>query len=263
MTQLTSEQQNVLKNKKAIVILTRIALIFTILYTASLFIQYEYWEYFDYTINQYKIFHRTVHVGFPGIILFLFIPIALAPCVLMTVYISRLHEQFRGTVLIPIIFGVISIAPLYQLLLNINDNSIICVILAIAAFLSFGLVALDSLNRLSKKMLLIIAFCIGILTQVFFMIEKLEWCLESKLYLYLLRVIPLAVGSLTIYTALFLFAFKNSIPSIKSIQLEKKKRTVEKMSPEQALVSLKNQLDLGVITEEEYSIQRSDIISKL
>ena len=35
------------------------------------------------------------------------------------------------------------------------------------------------------------------------------------------------------------------------------------MNPEQALKLLKDKLDLGMITEEEYQAQRAEIISKL
>ena len=58
--------------------------------------------------------------------------------------------------------------------------------------------------------------------------------------------------------AMLLFALKNSM----SLMTENPKIN-NKMSPEQSLLFLKEQLELGMITEEDYQAQRNDIISKL
>lgn len=68
------------------------------------------------------------------------------------------------------------------------------------------------------------------------------------------------IGSIIFYVALFMFYL---IPPVVYIPLEKEKEFAKKISPEQSLKLLKNKLDLGLITNEEYQIQRAEIIKKL
>ena len=67
------------------------------------------------------------------------------------------------------------------------------------------------------------------------------------------------LGQISFYLSLFLFAINNRIPTIMIASPEREK----KMSPEQSLQLLKDKLDFGMITEEEYQAQRAEIISKL
>lgn len=64
------------------------------------------------------------------------------------------------------------------------------------------------------------------------------------------------IASITLYAALLFFGVKNRIPAILS-------GSPEKETPEQALRLLKDELDLGNITDEEYAAQRSKIINEL
>ena len=95
------------------------------------------------------------------------------------------------------------------------------------------------------------------------MTNAIEWYLEEGLYLYLFTWPICVLGTIAFYIALLLFALKNRIPAIISASPEKEKKNAEKMNPEQALRVLKDKLDFGMITEEEYQAQRAEIISKL
>jgi hypothetical protein len=71
------------------------------------------------------------------------------------------------------------------------------------------------------------------------------------------------IGTAALYIALLLFGLNNRIPALVSLSPEKERQKTEKMTPEQSLRFLKDKLDLGMITEEEYQTQRAEIISKL
>ena len=80
------------------------------------------------------------------------------------------------------------------------------------------------------------------------------------MYLYLFTKPMGIIGTAALYIALLLFGLNNRIPALVYLSPKKKK---EKMTPEQSLRLLKDKLDFGMITEEEYQAQRAEIISKL
>ena len=113
---------------------------------------------------------------------------------------------------------------------------------------------------------LIIAIVVGLLLEFMSIIElfqRIEWYLEEELYLYSFTWPISILGTITLYISLLLFGLKNHIPAIISVSPEKEKKNAEKMSHEQALRLLNDKLELGMITEEEYKAQRTEIINNL
>ena len=91
----------------------------------------------------------------------------------------------------------------------------------------------------------------------------MHYYIENSMYLYAFTSHLSIIGSTLLYISLLLFGVKNKIPSIIVLSPEKERARAEKMNPEQALKLLKDKLDFGMITEEEYQAQRAEIISKL
>ena len=107
---------------------------------------------------------------------------------------------------------------------------------------------------------------VGLLVEFWSIIDlfqSIEWYLEDELYLYLFTWPISILGTIALYVSLLLFGLKNRIPAIISVSPEKEKKNAEKMTPEQSLRLLKEKLDLGMITEEEYKAQRTEIINNL
>ena len=120
--------------------------------------------------------------------------------------------------------------------------------------------------EVDKKIFLIIATSIGLLIEALSIISywgNSSWIFENEHYLYIFTWIIGIAGAVALYIALLLFGLKNRIPAIVSTSPEKEKKKAENLTPEQDLRLLKDKLDLGMITEEEYKAQRADIISKL
>ncbi|MBQ3201545.1 MAG: hypothetical protein IJB22_06455, partial [Clostridia bacterium] len=92
-------------------------------------------------------------------------------------------------------------------------------------------------------------------------ISSISRYIEDGLYLYLFTWPLTIIGSVALYIALLLFCLNNKMSTV-AIKVKREKST-EKMTPEQLLKYLKEQLDLDMITEEEYQAQRAEIISKL
>ena len=91
----------------------------------------------------------------------------------------------------------------------------------------------------------------------------MDYYIEASMYLYIFTYPLSIIGSTLLYISLLLFGVKNKIPSVIALSPEKGRARAEKMNPEQALKLLKDKLELGMITEEEYQAQRANIISKL
>jgi uncharacterized membrane protein len=143
-------------------------------------------------------------------------------------------------------------------LANLTSNLLIIV--------PFVLATISALKGLSKKSFTIIAFVISLLVCAISIIATLSnigYYLRSECYICAVAYPCSILGTTFLYISLFLFAINNRIPTILTPSPEHEKKTAEKMSPEQSLRLLKDKLDFGMITEEEYQAQRAEIISKL
>jgi len=187
-----------------------------------------------------------------------------APVILFAMYIFKYYKQFQATSLIPVTLGLIAFTPLFYFIRDLAlgyGSAPIDLLPDLLVIVSFTLATINAIKGFSKKVYLIIAVACGLLSEVLSFVSFIRYAgeyISDGLYLYLFTWPLSIVGISALYVALLLFALKNNIP----VAIKKEKST-DKMSPEQSLRYLKEQLDLGIITEEEYQTQRADIISKL
>lgn len=246
------------KLKTPIIILSIVALIFRIIGSITYFVDYEYIKYGEYEMN----------IVFPPFVSLISLIIGLAPIVLFLVYTFKFHKDFKATICVPIVFGLIAFAPIYSIIeILIMGYGFYFADLINLIFITapFVLATISALKGFSKKSFTIIAFSISLLLCVHSIIRiySNRYYLRSEPYIYLITSLCSILGTISFYTSLFLFAMNNRIPTILTPSPEYEKKNSEKMSPEQSLRLLKDKLDFGMISEEEYQAQRADIISKL
>jgi uncharacterized membrane protein len=256
------DKQRALRYKTPIIILALLALVFTVLSCITYFVYYH-WEY----NNCHGFYELTV--SFPGVFDLLSFFIRIAPYVLLVIYLLKFHNEFKATVLVPVIFGLIAFEPLYYFVENLIYGYGIYfrdLIFDIPLIVAFALATINALKGFSKKAFLIIAIVVGLLVEFWSIIDlfqSIERYFEDELYLFLFTWSIGILGTIALYVSLLLFGLKNRIPAIISVSPEKEKKNAEKMTPEQSLRLLKEKLDLGMITEEEYKAQRTEIINNL
>lgn len=204
---------------------------------------------------------------FPSIIDILLLLLNLATCVLLLLYIMKFHGQYKGTVLYPIVCGLIVGYYLLSTIWNVVRGYGLYwpdILISLAIIVAFTLLTINATKGLNKKVYTIVATSIGLVLQLLYVISifnSMDWYIKNEMYLfsYLMDII----GTAALYIALLLFGLNNRIPALVSLLPEKERQKTEKMTPEQSLWFLKDKLDLGMITEEEYQAQRAEIISKL
>lgn len=271
MNQTSLEQQYTLKYKKPIILLSILSLGFTILGQIWRFIApVSLWDGYNF---------RS-----PVVAELIFVVLDIAPCVLLAIYVLKSYKEFKTTKLIPIILGIEAVCKLYIFLIGVNAHPVdlifvlygvysinlftssVLYISNILIFITFSLATIEALKKSSKKVFLIVATIAGLITEFGYLIhysKDIFWFARGSSPYYILPSILGAtsvLGAITFYVALLLLVAGNRVPSIIPIFSEKK---MKKMSPEQKLKYLKNKFERGLITEEEYQAQRTEIISKL
>ena len=252
-----------IKCNSPITILGFISLICTVFSCITYFLYYHY-NYVKGGNSYYEL-----AFDFPSIIGILFLLLDLAPCVLLLLYIMKFHGQYKGTVLYPIVCGLIAGYPLLSTIWNVvcgYSLNYLDILISLAIIVPFTLLTINATKGLNKKVYTIVATSIGLVLQllsVISIINAMVWYIEEEMYLYLFTNPMGIIGTAALYIALLLFGLNNRIPALVSLSPEKERQKTEKMTPEQSLRFLKDKLDLGMITEEEYQAQRADIIRKL
>ncbi len=245
--------QSSIKQSKPIFYLTFISLICEILGSITYFISYSY-----SSDGQYKI-----SVVFPSVISLFYLALGLAPVILLFLYIIKYGNNQKYAGVIPAIYGLIALPPLLALITQIIGGyglNVLSVIMYIALVVSFGLATLFALKGLGNKVYSIIASVVGFIVVEINMItlfSNLGFYVEVKMFLYIITNPINAISSITLFAALLVFALNNRIPAILST------KPVDAMSSEQALRSLKESFESGIITEEEYQSKRAEIINQL
>ena len=228
-----------------------------------------YFLYYDYNYVKGGNSYYELAFDFPSIISILFLLLDLAPCVLLLLYIMKFHGQYKGTVLYPIVCGLIAGYPLLSTIWNVVRGYSLYwldILISLAIIVPFTLLTINATKGLNKKVYTIVATSIGLVLQLLSVISifnSMYRYIEYEMYLYLFTNPMGIIGTAALYIALLLFGLNNRIPALVSLSPEKERQKTEKMTPEQSLRFLKDKLDLGMITEEEYQTQRAEIISKL
>lgn len=268
MKEITLDRPQGFKHKKPIAVLTIISAVFAFVGIMDYFVDYEQVRYgFDlYTVPCFVVPVWGYELQY--IIQSVLLVIAMA---LFAVYILKFPGTEKIKCIAPVVFGLEAIWMLSETMYIVFDygffigfystpiRNLLYIILAIL----FVLVATNAVKKFSEKFL-VIAVAIGILLEAFGYYDSIGYlfiCVEEGHFLKLLLWLISIVGHFLFYIALIWFGLTNTIPPMSSAT--SKKKEIENISPEQALRTLKEKLDNGMITEEEYTAQRATIISKL
>ena len=259
MDNIVIKKNRLLKCGPAIKTLSIISLICTTLYFISCFFHCSYLNY-------------RLAFDFPFSTEFILFLSAVTPAILFVLYIFKFYAKLKATILVPFIWGLLSLESLAVLSYDFYFGGYFNLLFFAACILAL----ISSLKGFSKKALIKIAMSAYLLYVVLSLICTVSFMdsyIGGDTYLLLSLLLPtliniigssaLYIGSNALYIALFLFCLKNKIPSVLSPYSKKRKAGAEKMDPEQELKLLKDKLDLDMISEEEYQAQRAEIISKL
>lgn len=262
MNQTVSEKRT-LNNEKQIKILALVALICTSINCLDYFINYRFTPY---TYSYELIF------GFPNFYSFISLIFEVAPCMLLTLYVFKYRSKVKAPVLVPVLFAVIAVSNIFDSinLIYIYSGSIVKSILAICCLLAaifFILSTLYALQILHNRKFIFVASAAGFLSQFLWLCHSIiRWR-----YLYFMPVTGIkilfwtmdVVGGCALYCAILIFGLKNDMPKVRFSSAKFGGAKAKEMTPEMALTVLKDKLELGIITEEEYKAQRAQIIEKL
>ena len=139
-------------------------------------------------------------------------------------------------------------------------------IFVVATLVLFMFTMFSTLRGFNKKLLLIFAcstcmlynlwICTGAVINYWYHIIRF-----SDYYTHYISVnIVAVIASILFYVMLLVFGLK--VRNIPHIWPEKTKRVIQKaLTPEQKLASLKERLELGVISEEEYKRKLEEMVS--
>ncbi len=254
MNQTAFERQRVLKGRTPITVLALISLLCTVLSSIT---------YFAFYSNDELTF------DFPSFLSLISLALTLAPKVLLILYVVKFFKEFKATIVVPIIFGCVAASPLLSFINTFvfgYELNVINLIMNLIPMVTFTLATISALKGLSNKVFIIVPTALGLALSALSLISLFS---TFELYarwgytLYLFTQPVSIIASVTFNIALLLFGLKNRIPAILAVSPEKEKKNAEKMTPEQSLRLLKDKLDLGMITEEEYKAQRTEIINNL
>jgi hypothetical protein len=195
--------------------------------------------------------------------------LTLAPKVLLILYVVKFFKEFKATIVVPIIFGYIAASSLFSFINTFLVGSafvLITLIMNLITMVTFGLATISALKGLSNKVFIIIPTALSLALSALSLVSLFSTFELYARWGYALYLFTQPVGiiaSVTFNIALLLFGLKNRIPAILAVSPEKEKKNAEKMTPEQSLRLLNDKLELGMITEEEYKAQRTEIINNL
>lgn len=256
------DKSKTLKCKTPITIFSLISLVCILLSRITYFVTYTG----DYVDGEWV--YESI-VRFPTLFEILFLLADIVPCILLVLYILKFHKEFKAKIFMPIIFGAFVFSGLLIIAKSIVYRfpyDIMSYIIYLAQIIVFSLATISALKGFSKKLFPVISLCVGLVIEAYFALnffKNISWYIEDSMFLYLFTNPMGRIGFISLFIALLLFVLNNKILPILTVSPEKEKKNAKKMNPEQALRLLKDKLDLGMITEEEYQTQRAEIISKL
>lgn len=245
MSSISAKKNKVLKCGSAIKILSIIALVCAVLGCVPYF----------YHLGKDLISLR------PSFYYFIVLFLSLAPFILFVLYVFKLHNNLNSAILVPLIFGILPLN--LSKLGGYGSDSVIYFILDLMMCAACVLAIISALKGFNTKIYIIISIAVCLLREVVCFFSYLSNYMVYVVTLYSVSFLLCIIGTILLYLALLLFGLKNRIPPIISPSSEEEKARVKKMRPEQALEILKDKLDLGIITEDEYKTQRAEIIEKL
>ena len=258
MNQITSNRKP-FKRRIPVIILSLIALIFIAVsstrYFMYLYVYNDYGNRVNYALELYL----------PDFYSLLYLITSLTPCILFTLYILKFYKNSKTNILIPIIYGFPVASALVEVIefcIHQYFPGIIHCVLFTAQIATFTLAIIITLNRCVNKTFPMIALIVGTVYNIyraFIFINNLQAFIEYG-QLTTLITIPLdIIGSISLYVALMIFIWNN-----KAVIIPKKSPDNEETTDfELSLTLLNDRFINGEISEEEYHIQRAEIINML
>lgn len=203
----------------------------------------------------------------------------IAPPTIFAIYVFRFHKKLKANFMILLVFLVyicgsviwnsnflttysfnifpffywgpwISISFLRISILSVLPTAILMCTPIVSAY-----------NGFHKKIPFVISMVVILLIDfIGILFSRIAVLISMKLTIYSFVIIMAYIGETALFTALLIFGATNRIPAIR-----KSKKSINRsgLAPEKELLELKDSLNFGVITEEEYNARRAEIISKL
>lgn len=258
MEQYVEQKQN-LKCKTSVVVFLIISLVAKLISSISYFVYYSGGE---------LEFENILSVS--GMVRIFYFLLTLAPIVLMFIYVQFFYKRCKATILVPIVFGVIAFFPISDILIDgvlYNYWNVDVYVLLDLIFIApaFVLAMINAFNGFTKKYGVIIAFIAGMIevTISFINLIRSIGFYVDGYYLYMITS-PLYIVSMTfLYIALLTFAVKCKLSSIRARSPQKEIEKTVCFTPEQALRILKQNFESGIISQEEYELQKAEILKNL
>lgn len=218
-----------------------------------------YFVYYDWNYGGYELAFRS-----PEPLQLFSLLLNTAPYILLFLQVIAFHRTGKTPILIAIALGLMAFSALfYYVYYIIYDYYFTWADFAQQILLDLSLVTvlvlamISAFKGFSNKVLLIIAVAHGVLLELSNLagyMESFSWYFEEGMLLYPFTNLMNILGILALYAAIALYGMANG----RSAEPKAAEPT-----PEQALALLKEKLELGTLTEEEYQAQRAEIISKL
>lgn len=204
--------------------------------------------------------------------------ISIIPTVLFVIYVFKYHKEQKATILIPITFVLLAVVFMFRSLCAFDvhegrwfweyriyfDENKLLTVLREMAFISCIVACISAWRGFDKKIIIMVTMLVCLLYEVIQIAYNINSIANGKHFfmrnIISNEIVPIIniIGISALCVALFLFGWKNFI---RPIALKNKKATTD--NPEQALSFLKAKRKCKVITEEDYQIQRTEIVSKL
>lgn len=247
---IESINKGLLNKQKIIMLLTTIAVVGTVLDSLTYFM---IWDSRD-----------GLSIYLPDGVTLLSFVVRLAPCLLFSIYIYKYHSHFKAAILIPLAYICVAVSPILSFVDVIRyeyNFPLFELIVHIAVIATFSLASFCSIKGIISKPSLIAAVIAGVLMEAAYL-ENVSWYMEDDIYLFAISTIIGFIGQVSLYAAMLIFGVHNTLSTM-AINEATNISDLKVEEPEQELRLLKEKFDLGVITEEDYRLQRAEIISKL
>ena len=199
------------------------------------------------------------------------------PCILLATYVLFLYTKPKSSIVISTVFFLIAFIPIYEYIIEVIDYLVSgygmpriitpnFIIFDLPYIVAFVLTGLSVLKGLRSKVLPLTAIIVGFISEIYYFpntIISFRHNFELGYYLYATYVISRCLTTFLLLVALLLFVLRNRVVPIFTHQHKKQLNKISKMTPEHALKALKENFELGIISEEEYQTRRTEILEKL
>ena len=229
-------------------------------------------SYFFY-YNRYEL-----SFSFPNFISLISLILTMLPVIFFILYIHKFYNKFKSSILVPIIFTLFPLGILCKFIDSLNTFYtempyvrwlkflIIYAFGFVFVVCIFGLLIISAFKNFTNKILFVIGMSGWLLVQIVSLIRtisNIEYYITNSQYHFIFSSSVNYIGITLLYIALFLFGLNNKTASFNSILHLNEKTHLGKNDPEIALKLLKEKLELDIISEDEYQVQRAEIIRKL